>query len=162
MNGILKINFKIIFISVLRSYEPQSFKNQVFSGGRMKGTIFLFGAAEKGAACQPISLHSLDELFAQLGHPPDGSEGIRYGIQTLLFQHSLIFFRVGEEGFSYGDYMLGFRWLKKTPIQPHLSAICLPGVGDEELIQGATSVCLKHQCSLIISEKDLYDYLTVK
>lgn len=128
----------------------------------MKGTIFLFGAAEKGAACQPISLHSLDELLNQLGHPPEESEGIPYAIQALLFQHALIYFRVAEEGYSYGDYMLGLRWLKKAPLHPHLSAICLPGVGDEELIQGATSICLQHRCLLIVSEKDLYDYLTVK
>jgi hypothetical protein len=126
----------------------------------MKGVIFLFGAAEKGATCQPLSLHSLDELLFQLGHPPEQSEGIHYAIQTLLFQYKLIYFRVGEEGFSYGDYMLGLRWLKKTAVEPHLSAICLPGVGDEEIIQGATSVCLQRQCMLILSEKDLYDYLT--
>ncbi|MGH2611782.1 MAG: hypothetical protein ACRDFB_01880 [Rhabdochlamydiaceae bacterium] len=128
----------------------------------MKGTIFLFGAAEKGATCQPISLYSLDELLNQLGHPPEESEGISYAIQALLFQHGLIYFRVAEEGFSYGDYMLGLRWLKKTPLHPHLSAICLPGVGDEEIIQGATSICLQHQCLLIVSQRDLYDYLTVK
>ena len=128
----------------------------------MKGTIFLFGAAEKGAVCQPISLDSLEELLYQLGHPPDESEGITYAIQALLFQHSLMYFRVAEEGFSYGDYMLGLKWLKKTPVQLHLAAICLPGVGDEEIIQGATSVCFQHQCTLIVSEKDLYDYLTVK
>jgi hypothetical protein len=126
----------------------------------MKGTIFLFGAAEKGAACQPISLSSLEELFYQLGHPPDDSEGIHYAIQTLLFEHGLIYFRVAEEGFSYGDYMLGLKWLKKTPVRPPLSAICLPGMGDEEIIQTATSICLHHQCLILISAKDLYDYLT--
>lgn len=127
----------------------------------MKGTIFLFGAAEKGAACQPISLSSLEELLLKLGHPPAESEGIHYAIQSILYQHGLIYFRVAEEGYSYGDYMLGLKWLKKTPLYPHLSAICLPGVGDEDLIQSATSICLQQRCLLILSEKDLYDYLTV-
>ena len=128
----------------------------------MKGTIFLFGAAEKGTPCQPISLSSLEELLSQLGHPPDESEGISYAIRALLFQYSLIYFRVAEEGFSYGDYMLGLRWLKKTAIRPRLSAICLPGIGDEEIVQRATAECLHHQCLMMISEKDLYDYLTAK
>ena len=128
----------------------------------MKGTIFLFGAAEKGASCQPISLSSLEELLHQLGHPPGESEGIHYAIRALLFQYGLIYFRVAEEGFSYGDYMLGLKWLNKTPIRPHLSAICLPGIGDEEVIQKAASVCLHHQCLMIVSEKDLYDYLTIR
>ena len=128
----------------------------------MQGTIFLFGSAEKGAACQPISLNSLEDLLYQLGNPPMESEGIHYAIQALLFQRKIIYFRVAEEGFSYGDYMLGLKWLKKTPLYPHLTAICLPGVGDEDVIQGATSVCLIHQCLLIVSQKDLYDYLTVK
>ena len=128
----------------------------------MHGTVFLFGAAEKGAVCQPISLNSLEDLFNLLGNPPKESEGIQYAIQTLLSHRNLIYFRGAEEGFSYGDYMLGFKWLKKAPLRPHLSAICLPGVGDEDLIHGATSICLLHQCLLIVSEKDLYDYLTVK
>lgn len=126
----------------------------------MRGTIFLFGAAEKGASCQPISLNSMEDLLDKLGNPPSESEGIHYAIRALLFQHGLIYFRVGEEGFSLGDYMLGLKWLKNTPVRPHLAAICLPGVGDEEIIQGATSVCLKQRCALIVSEKDLYDYLT--
>ena len=128
----------------------------------MRGTIFLFGASEKGASCQPISLQSMDELLNQLGNPPEESEGIPFAIQALLFQHGLIYFRVAEEGFSLGDYMLGLKWLKKTPLFPHLSAICLPGVGDEEVLQGATSICSQHRCMLLISEKDLYDHLTVK
>jgi len=128
----------------------------------MQGTVFLFGAAEKGAACQPISLRTLEDLFNLLGNPPSESEGIQYAIQTLLFHKNLIYFRVAEEGFSHNDYMLGLKWLKKTPLRPHLSAICLPGVGDEDVIEGATSVCLLHQCLLIVSQKDLYDYLTVK
>ncbi len=128
----------------------------------MQGTIFLFGAAEKGAACQPISLNSLEELLCQLGNPPLESEGIPYAIRALLFRHKIIYFRVAEEGFSYGDYMLGLKWLKRSPLHPHLTAICMPGVGDEDVIQGATSVCLQHHCLLIVSEKDLYDYLTAK
>ncbi len=126
----------------------------------MKGTIFIFGAAQKGAARRPISLYSLEELLNQLGHPPPESEGMSYAIQVLLFQQPLIYFRVAEEGCSYGDYALGLKWLQKTPLHSHLSGVCMPGVGDQELLQQATSICLQHQCLLLISPKDLYDYLT--
>lgn len=128
----------------------------------LRGTIFLFGAAEKGSICRPISLTTLHELLDQLGHPPRETEGIGYAIQMLLFQQSLIYFRVTEEGYSFDDYMIGLRWLKKAPLHPHLSAICLPGVGDQELLQASTSICQLHRCMLIVSEKDLYDYLTAK
>lgn len=128
----------------------------------LRGMIFLFGAAEKGSLCQPISLTSVEQLLDQLGHPPSETEGINYAIQMLLFKQGLIYFRVSEEGYSFDDYMLGLRWLKKTPLHPHLSAICLPGVGDEEIIRGAASMCHLHQCMLIVSERDLYDYLTAK
>lgn len=125
-------------------------------------TVFLFGAAEKGAACQPISLSSLQQLLDLLGEPPLETEGISYAIQTLLFEQGLIYFRVKEEGYSFEDYMIGLNWLRKAPLHPHLSAICLPGVGDEEIIQATTSICLLHRCVLIVSERDLYDYLTAK
>ena len=128
---------------------------------RRKEMIFLFGAAEKGATCLPITLHTLDDLLIQLGNPPAETEGIHYAIQALLFHYGLIYYRVNEEGFSYGDYMLGLKWLKKAPLHPHLAAICLPGVGDEEIIQSATTICHQHQSLLIVSQKDLYDYLTV-
>jgi len=128
----------------------------------MKGTIFLFGAAEKGAHCQPITLNSLDDLLVQLGNPPEETQGIHYAIQALLFQFALVYFRVSEEGFSLGDYSLGLNWLKKVPSRAQISAICLPGVGNGDIIRDATIACERHQCLLILSEKDLYDYLTVK
>lgn len=127
-----------------------------------KGTIFLFGAAEKGTLCHPFSLHCVEELLDQLGEPPEESEGIHYAIQALLFKRGLIYFRVTEEGYSWDDYMMGLNWLKKTPLPSHVSAICLPGTSDQEIIQKTTAVCHKHQSMLIVSEKDLYDYLTVK
>ncbi len=125
-------------------------------------TLFLFGAAEKGVIGQPMSVASLDQLFDQLGHPPEQSEGIHYAVRVLLFQCSLIYFRVAEEGFSFSDYMTGLKWLKKTPLHSELLAICLPGVGDEEIIQATTAICHLHECLLIVSQKDLYDYLTAK
>lgn len=128
----------------------------------IESTLFLFGASEKGALCKPHHFSSLEELLDVLGHPPEHSEGIPYAIQTLLFQHNLIYFRVSEEGFSRDDYIQGLKLLRKKEIKKPPHAICMPGVGDEELIQATTPVCHIYQSVLIVSQKDLYDYLTVK
>lgn len=125
-------------------------------------TLFLFGSAEKGSFCQPIIIQSLLQLLEQLGQPPEASEGLFYAIRTLLFHQELIYFRVAEEGYSLDDYMAGLQWLRKASLRSRLSAICLPGVGNEEVIQMAATICHLHQCLLIVSAKDLYDYLTVK
>lgn len=125
-------------------------------------TLFLFGASEKGELRSPQLFSSLEELLDSLGNPPEYSEGIPCAIQTLLFQHRLIYFRVSEEGFSRDDYMHGLKILRKKQIKIPLHAICMPGVGDAEIIQAATPICHIYQSLLLISERDLYDYLTVK
>lgn len=127
----------------------------------MKHTVFLFGEAERGDFCTPLSCHSLAQLSDQLGNPPGESKGIPYAIQSLMYNRDLIFFRVKEEGYSVPDYMKGFRLLQKgTEIR--ISALCMPGVGDPLLINASTPICHLHQSLLIIEEKDLYDYLTSK
>lgn len=126
-----------------------------------QSTIFLFGAAEKGELCAPLHLLSLEQLLDLLGSPPENSEGIRYAVQALLFQHTLIYFRVSEEGFSTEDYLKGLKQLKQKPLKS-LTAIGMPGVGDQELIQAAIPLCHLYQSVLLLSERDLYDYLTAK
>jgi hypothetical protein len=126
----------------------------------MRGSVFIFGAAEKGAFCKPIFLSSVEELLDTLGHPPSSSEGIYYAIQTLLFKIPLTYFRVAEEGLDLSDYMAGLKWLKKTPQTCSPSALCLPGTSHPEILQAAFSICHLHESLLIISEKDLYDCLT--
>jgi hypothetical protein len=125
-------------------------------------TVFLFGAAEKGEKCKPLHLASLEQALEVLGHPPDNSEGIRYAVQALMFKHGLIFFRVEEEGFSSEDYIRGLKLLRQKPLKTKLHAICMPGVGDQEIIKAAIPICHMYQSVLIVSEKDLYDYLTAK
>jgi hypothetical protein len=128
----------------------------------VRSTLFLFGASEKGELCRPHHFTSLQELLDVLGHPPEHSEGIPCAIQALLFQHTLIFFKVSEEGFSRDDYIHGLKLLRKKEIKRPVDAICMPGVGDEEIIQATTPICYMYQSVLIVSQKDLYDYLTVK
>ena len=127
-----------------------------------KGTVFLFGAAERGRLCSPLYVASLPELLDHLGQPPEDSEGIWYAIQTLLFQRKLIFFRVSEEGFSVKEYTQGLKLLKQKEIGTILSAICIPGVGDPEIIGALTPLCHLYRSVLILSKRDLYDYLTAK
>ncbi len=128
----------------------------------MRHTLFLFGEAEKGDLCTPLLFRSLPELADRLGNPPEESEGILYAVQALLYERELIFFRIREEGFSHTDYMRGLHYLESKEAFPALSGICMPGVGSRELIEAAKPLCDLHQSCLIISEKDLYDYLTVK
>ena len=126
----------------------------------MQHTVFLFGEAEKGAFCTPLLIRSLVQLAHTLGHPPENSMGITYGVQAILYERELIFYRVKEEGFSVSDYMQGMRVLDNHNIIRDLSAICIPGVGDQEIIEAASNICLKRSSLLVVSDKDLYDFLT--
>lgn len=122
--------------------------------------IFLFGEAEKGEFCTPLYFKSLSLLSEKLGHPPKDSLGLFYAVQTLLFQRDLVYFRVREEGFSIDDYMIGIKLLKNQEFKHRLDAIVMPGVGDEEIIEAAVPLCDLYKSLLVITEKDLYDFLT--
>jgi hypothetical protein len=129
----------------------------------MRYTVFLFGEAEKGEFCTPLHCRSLPQLADTLGNPPEESLGILYAVQTLLFERELIFFRVKEEGFSTADYLRGIKLLQGAEnLLPNIAAICMPGVGDREIISATSPICNLHKSFLILNEKDLYDYLTSK
>lgn len=125
----------------------------------MKPTVFLFGEAEKGEFGIPLICQSLPELCDALGNPPEESQGISYAIQTLLYSKQLLFCRVEEEGFSVRDYIKGFELVKSERWAPQLQAILIPGVGDEEIVDAAMGLCSIHNSLLVLTEKDLYDYL---
>ncbi len=127
---------------------------------KMRKAIFLFGEAEKGEFCLPYCCRSLEQLSDTFGHPPSESLGIFFAIQALLLQRDCIFFRVKEEGFSLDDYFRGLKLLEKESFLHPILAIALPGVGNEHLIQAIGGVCSQKKSSLILTEKDLYDYLT--
>ncbi len=126
----------------------------------MKPTVFLFGEAEKGDYCTPHLCRSLPQLADTFGNPPEETLGLFFAIQTLLFNKDIVFFRVKEEGFSIADYRKGLRLLQVKEAIPLLSAIYIPGIGDVELIQEVSDVCQIHSSLLVITQKDLYDYLT--
>ena len=95
-----------------------------------------------------------------LGNPPEGSRGIFFAIQFLLYEQELIYIRVKEEGFSTKDYLKGIKNLLNKKKVSQLTAICLPGVGDARIIDSTTPVLETHRALMITSECDLYDYLT--
>lgn len=122
--------------------------------------IFLFGEAEKGEFCTPFRLQSVLELSERFGNPPKDSIGVDYAIQSLLYDRELIFFRVREEGFSLEDYMRGVKLLYNHGDKMKISAVCMPGMGDMRIMEEIAPICMKLGIILILSEKDLYDYLT--
>lgn len=126
----------------------------------MQRSIALFGEAEKGRHRHLHFFSSLTELAHTLGNPPEESQGIHLAIQILLFRQKLIFCKVREEGFSKEDYLYGIHLLKETNDIKNLSAICLPGVGDKEIIEPAINLCKQSNSIIITSQKDFYDYWT--
>ena len=126
----------------------------------MKPTVFLFVESEKGEFGSPFLCRSLSQLLQTLGNPPEESLGIPYAIQALLYKQELIFCRVTEEGFSVKDYIKGLTYLRSQSLEHPIQAIFIPGVGNKEIVEATIDVCNLYQSLLIITEKDLYDYLT--
>jgi len=121
-------------------------------------TIALFGESEKGEYRTPHYCTSLPQLVDKLGNPPPESKGLFLAVQSLMYEHALLFFRVKEEGFSLSDYFRGINILKDRTLD--ISAVCTPGCGDQELIDELAGLCEFHQSILMTTEADLYDYLT--
>lgn len=128
----------------------------------MLHTVALFGEAERGVFHLPILIKSVQELSEKLGNPPEESQGISLGIQALLYERLVIYFRVENEGFSKDDYVKGLRVLHEDLPQNwgHLSAVCLPGVGDVDILDATDTVTHRHKSLILTTEKDFYDYLT--
>lgn len=126
-------------------------------------TIALFGESQKGAFQTAYLCKNLEQLSMYLGEPPSNdSQGLPFAIQALMHERSVVFFRVKEEGFSFQDYLSGLNFLVKKKDIPLISAICLPGVGNSQILEATTPVCDLHKSFLILNQKDLYDYLTSK
>lgn len=123
-------------------------------------TVALFGEAEKGDIGSPLFMKSLPHLNDTLGHPPPESRGIFFAVQFLLYEQEVIYIRVKEEGFSTKDYLKGMRHLQDKKQISHLTALCLPGVGDARILDAAHPVTDVHEALIITTEQDLYDYLT--
>ncbi len=129
----------------------------------MDFTIALFGEAQRGEFQTAYYCKTLDQLCHYLGEPPSQDcKGLEFAVQALLFKRDVVYFRVHEEGFSTQDYLKGFNFLENRQLFPQISAICLPGVGNSTIIEATNPVCSLHQSFLVLTEKDLYDYLTYR
>ena len=126
----------------------------------MKQIVVLFGEAEKGAFKTPHKVNYLPQLVDLFGNPPGDSEGLFFAIQAILYNRDVLFFRVAEEGFSRIDYMNGLKYLGNNDTVKKVNALCLPGVGDPEILAASEEICHLHKSFLITNQKDLYDFLT--
>lgn len=122
--------------------------------------IAIFGEAEKGKVFTPYLVESLDSLLTFLGNPPEDSQGINIAIQALLYKCNLIFFKVMREGYSAEDYLHGLKYLEDRNKSIVLHGLAIPGVGDSGIIDETKKICSIHRSILILTQKDLYDYLT--
>lgn len=123
-------------------------------------TIALFGEAEKGDYQTAYLCKTLPELEECLGNPPPNSLGLHCAIQALMYKRQLLYFRVEEEGFSYNDYIRGITILETQPLIAHVAALCLPGVGNYDIINAVTPYCISHHTIIVTNEADLYDFIT--
>ncbi|MEG0037171.1 MAG: hypothetical protein RSB82_00480 [Victivallaceae bacterium] len=126
----------------------------------MKPAIALFGEAEKGNYDAAYLCHDLIDLCSYLGQKE--SNGLFLAIRSLMYDYSVIYFRVKEEGFSTENYFFGLHFLKTQSSLRNIIALGLPGVGDREIIDASCSICHKYGSLLICSETDFYDLLTSK
>jgi hypothetical protein len=126
----------------------------------MKHFISIFGVAEQGNLYKHIALKSLEDLLLTLGHPTEGSQAIEIAVQSLMYKHPILFYRVQEEGFENDAYLKGLEALKKQNLKSPLSAVALPGVSSQEVIDQAVAFCKKQGSILIMHQKDFYDYIT--
>ncbi len=126
----------------------------------MRQRVAIFGESEKGRFHFLYYFLNLPSLMDTLGNPPDESQGLHLAIQTLLFDHDLIYIRVKEEGFSKKEYQVGLELLNNSGKLDDLTAVCLPGVGSKELVSLSTRLCVEKRALLLTTQKDLFDYLT--
>ncbi len=126
-----------------------------------RDTIALFGEAERGEFKHAYWLYSLPEVLDVLGEPPEHSHGVNLAIQSILYDKSVLYFRVEEEGFSFEDYYFALKFIESQDlVLQRLLGLCAPGVGDCKLLKLLGPVCEKTKSLLIVSESDFYDYLT--
>lgn len=125
--------------------------------------IALFGESEKGEYNTAYYCTSMPQLCDFLGEPPHADcQGLPFAIQALLNERGVIFFRVHEEGFSTEDYLFGLQFLENKKLFPNIAALCLPGVGNAEIIDATSPICTLHKSLLIVTERDFYDYLMTR
>ena len=125
----------------------------------MNKVIALLGESEMGRFHYPYFCNSLTQLATTLGNPPEDSRGLDFAVQAIMYERDVIYFRVEEEGNSLEQYMKSIEILKDKNRVKKVNAICIPKVGDREIISNLDLICKMHKSIIIMSEKDLFDYL---
>ncbi|NGX34725.1 MAG: hypothetical protein K1060chlam1_01078 [Candidatus Anoxychlamydiales bacterium] len=125
----------------------------------MNKVIAFLGESEKGRFHYPYFCSSLEQLATNLGNPPEDSRGLDFAVQALMYERDVIYFRVNQEGFNIKDYIHSLEILKDKTKVKKLDAICIPGVGDKEIILKLDPICKSHKSIIITTQKDLFDYL---
>lgn len=126
----------------------------------MGQTVALFGEAQRGAFQTAYFCHTLPQLLDTFGEPPEGSQGLTCAVQFIMNQYRVIYFRVKEEGFSYQEYYDGLNFLHQYTGIQDLTALCLPGVGSQEVLEACLPISYRYQSPIVINEADLYDLMT--
>ncbi|SGA10320.1 hypothetical protein [Chlamydia abortus] len=127
----------------------------------MKLTIALFGEAEKGSYDTAYLCRSTTELYDHLGNGAATTKsGIALAIQALMYNYNVLYFRVREEGYCIDSYFFGLHFLNTQTTLKNITAMGLPGVGDQHIIEASKSLCRKYKSFLLFFEQDLYDLLT--
>lgn len=124
-----------------------------------KASVAIFGESRKGEFLKLFYINTLPDLATHLGEPTASGIGIHMAIQSLLFQKDILYIKVLEEGYDLEHYSVGIREIEnKTDLL--ISAIALPGVGSNEILKKASLLAKKKKAVLILTEKDLYDFMT--
>lgn len=126
----------------------------------MRHRISIFGVAEKGEYYRHLHLQSLEELFTSLGQPSEEGIGLELAIQALLYERSVLYYRVKDEGYENEAYEVGLKQLASEKTLSPVSALAIPGVGDPHILAQADQICKKEKSFLIMNQKDFYDYMT--
>ena len=128
----------------------------------MHHCVAIFGEAERGSFSTPLFIDSVKKLNQSLGLSSPHSYGLFFAIQFLSYHYPLIYLRVREEGFNKKDYFHGMKQLLSKNQKYKISAFCLPGVGDVQIIDPILTMCKKCRSLLLTTEKDFYDYITTR
>lgn len=119
----------------------------------------IFGESTIATPGIGLRIASLDELEKCIGKASEG-EGLTLAIQALLYEYTLTFFPVKEEGYSLGDYHMGFECLRDQRCMQDLGALAIPGMSHPEIIDASQEICRERKSILLMGESDFFDYMT--
>lgn len=122
-------------------------------------SIVIFGESTKGEFLNLFPIRTLPDLSTFLGGPTSSGIGIHMAIQSLLFEKEVLFIKVFEEGYDLDHYSLGLKEIDRNP-DLLIDAIALPGAGSNEIVKKASLLAKKKKAFIVLTEKDLYDFMT--